>query len=285
MSKSRLCPECRNSFPGSEERCPHCARPALYPNVFTAEDAAEVDALRQRHQLARQDGLARGADAAIENFEAAIANTRAVIARPVNELQRLTTSDNEVYATFYQLLKAKVKLPTGEKWDALRGVADEALFSGYKEQIRFAALSLDGVGLMNYGKCFIILRTEMIAHRASVFEENSVLFMDHQNIMMRDADKLPHGYRATWENRDRLCVAKLAAKIDAATLPDAYSGLLLRQGTTSEEDDFVEVHIWGPLTIRTIEEVSLNPHEKRATRAITSRANRERLAKFGVIIK
>ena len=109
--------------------------------------------------------------------------------------------------------------------------------------------------------------------------------MDHQDIKMRDADKLPHGYRATWENRDKLCVAKLAAKIDAATLPDAYSGLLLQQGMTSEDDDFVEVHIWGPMTIRTVEEVSLNPREKRAARAITSQANRQRLAKFGVIIR
>jgi len=287
MSKTRLCPECGNSFPGSEERCPHCARPGLYPNVFTAEDVAEADALERRYQLARQAGMSRGidADAAIENFEIAIATTRAVIARPVAELQRLTTNDNEVYATFYQLLKAGVRLPTGEKWDTLRGVADEALFSGYKEHIRFAALSLDGSGLMNYGKCFIILRTEMIAHRASVFEENSVLFMEHQDIRMKDAHKLPHGYRATWENRAKLCVAKLAAKIDGATLPDAYSGLLLQQGRTSEEDDFVEVHIWGPMTIRTVEEVSLNPREKRAARAITSRASRERLAKFGVIIK
>jgi hypothetical protein len=138
---------------------------------------------------------------------------------------------------------------------------------------------------MNYGKCFIILRTEMIAHRASVFEENSVLFMKHQGIAMEDAHELPRGYRATWENRGQLCVAKLAAKIDGATLPDAYSGLLLQQGKTSEEDDFVEVHIWGPMTIRTVEEVTLNPREKRAARAITSRATRERLAKFGVIIK
>lgn len=285
MSKARLCPECRNGFPGSEERCPHCARPGLYPNVFTAEDAAEVDAVERRYQLARQAGMLRGADAAIENFEIEIDKTRAVIARPVGELQRLTTNDNEIYATFYQLLKAGVRIPTGEKWDTLRGVADEALFSGYKEHIRFAALSLDGSGLMNYGKCFIILRTEMIAHRASVFEENSVLFMEHQDIGMKDAHKLPHGYRATWENRGKLCIAKLAAKIDGTTLPDAYSGLLLQQGRTSEEDDFVEVHIWGPMTIRTVEEVSLNPREKRAARAITSRASRERLAKFGVIIR
>lgn len=285
MPKLRPCPECDNGFSISQERCPHCARPGLFPNVFAAQDDAEVDALRERYRLARQDATDRGADAAVESFETEIARTRAVIARPAGELQRLITSDNEVYATFYQLLEAGVRLPTGDKWDTPRGVADKLLFSGYEKHIRFAALSTDGRGLNNYGACFIVLRTDMIAHRASVFEENSVLFMQHHDVNAKDGYKLPSGYLATWENRGKLCVAKLAADIDDATVSDAYSGLLLRQGSTSEDDDFVEVHIWGPMTIRTVEEVSFNPREKRTARAITNRANRERLAQFGVVIR
>ena len=54
----------------------------------------------------------------------------------------------------------------------MRVFADDALFPGYKEQIRFAALSLDGKGLSSYGECTLILRDHMIAHRASVLEGN-----------------------------------------------------------------------------------------------------------------
>lgn len=284
-TKLRVCTECGNDFSISAACCPHCGRPGLYPNVYAAADADERAALEQRYLLAQQDAVARGAGAALGDFETETVGTHAVIARPAGELQRLLTSDNQVYATFYQLLRAGVRLSTGEKWDALRAVADEALFSGYKEQIRFAALSLDGIGVLNYGDCFIVLRTDMIAHRASVFEENSVLFMAHQNIEMSEAHNLPRGYRATWAERGKLCVAKLAAKIDAATPPGAYSALLLQQGLTSAEDDFVEVHIWGPMTIRTVEQVTFNPHAKRTARAISNRANRERLAKFGVTIR
>lgn len=285
MSKSRSCPDCSNDFIASAERCPHCGRPGLYPNVFAATGVEEVEALQRRYQLAKQEAAARGADSALSSFETEVSDTRAVIARPAGELQRLLTGDDQIYATFYQLLEAEVRLPGGEKWDTLRGVADKALFSGYEKHIRFAALSLDGVGLKNYGDCFIVLRTDMIAHRASVFEENSVLFMKHHGIKMSEAHDLPRGYRATWGNRAKLCVAKLVAKIDVSTAAGAYSNLLLQSGSASEEDEFVEVHIWGPMTIRTVEQVTLNPRTKRAARAITNRASRERLAKFGVIIR
>jgi hypothetical protein len=58
----------------------------------------------------------------------------------------------------------------------------------------------------------------------------------------------------------------------------------LQQGATSEEDEFVEVHIWGPMTVRTIAEVAFKPRAKRAQRAII-KALGERLVKAGVRIK
>jgi hypothetical protein len=282
MSTSRSCSDCGNSFHLSQPQCPHCGRPGLYGNVYAAEDADEVNALEERYQLAKHDAATRGSDTAIGNFETALLNSQAVIARPVNEVQRLATSDNELYATYYQLLNSPIRLPTGEKWDVLRASADSSLFPNYKEEIRFGALSLDGLGVSNYGECFIVLKTDMIAHRASVFEENSVRWI--QEIKFKDAHDLPKGYRATWDHRGKLSVAKLASKIDATTPSGQYSEILMRQGASTEEDDFVEVHIWGSMTIRTIERVTFNPRSKKAARIITGRANQEKLAKFGVAI-
>jgi len=254
---TRSCTSCGNSFPSSAERCPHCGQPGLFANVFAAESDSQRLALAERYRLAKEDATARGADSSVQQFEDALKDSRAVIARSSRDMLRLATRDNEIYATFYNLNSAGLRLPEGGKWDILRSVVDSALFPNYKEQIRFAALSLNGVGLSNYGEYSIVLRTDMIAHRTSVFEENSILFMEHHNIRIAEADQLPEGYRAGWEKRARLCVAKLSGRIDATTQTDEYSGLLLRQGATSDEDEFVEVHIWGPLTVRTIEEVNL----------------------------
>lgn len=280
MSQLRDCAYCGYSFHFSQHICPHCARPANYPNVYAARQPAEADALRERYRSAREAAQSRGAAAAaVEAFETELANSRAVIARPPGEVQRLSTSDNEGYASFYELVAAGARFPSGNKWDARRSTADEALFPYYKEQIRFAALTLDGAGLQGYGDNFLVLRTEMIAHRASVFEENSLrFFSEHYNSDI-DSPPLPPGYRATWAERAMLCVAKLGDRIDAATPPGAYSGILLRRGTRPEDDDFVEVHIWGPMTIRTMERVIDGKTSRHASRKITNRANKQRLAK------
>lgn len=287
MSQKRPCEHCGHSYHFSQHLCPHCARPANYPNVFAAEDPDEADALQRRYDEAKADAQSRGAETlrAVEGFEAEVSGSRAVIARSVAELQRLSTSDNEGYATYYDLVGAEVRFPSGDKWDDLRQVADPALFPHYKDKIRFAALTLDGAGLPNFGECFLVLRTEMIAHRASAFEENSLLFFSkHFRPGINELTRLPRGYRATWGERAKLCVAKLADRIDGGTGHGAYSGLLLRQGSTPDEDDFVEVHVWGPMTIRTIEQVLFNKPSRHAAREITNRANKQRLAKFGVTV-
>jgi hypothetical protein len=255
--------------------------------VYAAQDGDEAAALENRYQNAMRMVQSLGASTlrAVEGFEAEISNTRAVIARSPEELQRLTTSDREGYTSYYELVEAEVRFPSGNKWDTLRQPTDEVLFPNYKKSIRFAALTLDGRGLPSFGEYFMVLRTDMIAHRASVYEENSVLFFSkHFRRDLDDGPRLPRGYRATWDERAKLCVAKLADRIDATTTPGAYSGLLLRPGSTSEDDDFVEVHVWGPMTIRTVERVIPNKPTRHASRKIINRAIEQRLAKFGVTL-
>lgn len=163
----------------------------------------------------------------------------------------------------------------------LRELADSVLFPQYKQEIRFGALSLDGVGLPNYGPCSIVLKEKMISHRSSVFEENSILFVERRKIKISRKTNLPNGYRAAWSNRAKLCIAKLAGKIDSTTGPDKYSQILLRAGATSEDDEFVEVHIWGPMTVLTMERVIVTVPQA-SKRATIIRAIKSKLAKHNV---
>ncbi len=249
------CPYCGHDVQQPAERCPHCGRPGYFWNVIAATDSAERAALERRYQSAKRDAVSRKADGAVQDFENTVASAQAVIARSESELLRLASSTKQLYSTYYELTEAGVRLPEGDQWDVVRELADTALFPGYKKDMRFAALSLDGIGLFNYGPCSIVLREEMIAHRASVFEENFALFMERRGIKISRTPNLPKGYRAAWDERAKLCVAKLSGKIDSATSSDKYSSLLLRQGATSEDDQFVEVHIWGPMTVLTMERV------------------------------
>ncbi len=71
---------------------------------------------------------------------------RAIIARPLGEVQRLATSDKQIYATYHQLTDAGVRVPEGDKWDVLRSTVGPAIFPDYHQHIRFAALSLGTLG-------------------------------------------------------------------------------------------------------------------------------------------
>lgn len=257
VAKVRRCSDCGEDFPSSQSICPHCGRPSLFPNVFAAEQPEEQQALDQRYRTALSDARTRGCEATVAEFERAVADqTKAVIATDVGEVERLAKSDRNLFSTYYELVKAGVRLPSGDKWDVLRGVAEHAMFPGYKDNIRFAALSLDGEGVWNYGECSLTLREDRSAYRASAFEANNVVMTVYQQKnYMADALDLPQGYRATWSERGRLCVAKSSGKIQVGTVSGEFSRLLVEQGTTTAGDEFVEIHLWGPISIRTVERV------------------------------
>lgn len=285
MSFTKTCNDCRNVIARSASKCPHCGRPSLFPNVDKA--LSEQSDLESRYEKATDDARLRGVITNVEDFEKATKNSFAVINRGLSELERLVGSDFEIYATFYQL-SGTTKMPTGEVWDSRRESADSIIFTGYKEEIRFAALSLDSVGLSNYGDCSWVLREEMIAHRASVFETNTTIFVKQQNI--HDEEEMPKGYRAVWDDRAKLCVTKIAKKINATTKSADYSYLLLNQGASSSDDEFAEVHIFGPMTIRTIGEVSFKPlssgldKRKKKVKNAQIAGIKEKLAKYGVTV-
>lgn len=285
MSQYFNCPECGHKVLLSLERCPTCGRPGFFSNVIAAETPAEHLALTERYEIAKQKMIASGSENTLQSFQDAIAGSTAVMARSLIELHRLVSSDQEVYSTYYKLIDSGIRLPEGRKWDVLRSLTDTALFPNYKEQIRFAALSLTDTGLLSFGDCFITLRTEMIAHRATVFEENSILFMKHHNINLWSAANLPRGFRATWKDRALLCVAKLHGRLLEAR-DDEYARILLEQGSTSEEDQFVEVHIWGPMTIRTVSNVTLTEGVERDRMTAPLLASlREKLVALGIEVR
>lgn len=226
---SSACEFCGHDVPLAWACCPHCARPALFPNVRAAQQDGERRALELRYQEALAAAGDRGAADVLKDFEDALSRSKAVIARPVRELDRLASSDRELFA-----------------------------------------------GLPTYGDASFVLREDMIAYRASVYEDNSAFLARKHGY-----EDLP-GFRAVWAERTKLSVAKLAAEIEASTPHEQFAALLLRQGATPEEDRFVEVHIWGPMSIRTVEKVVITaPGRRQAFR----KALRDRLRGWGVEVE
>ena len=284
MPFSISCPRCSNDIPRPADCCPHCgARPELFWNVIEADHVDERAALGDRYAAAIADAATRGAGVSLQHFENALAESTAVIARPETVIHRLANNTRQLYASYYQEIEAGLRLPDDDEWSTARELADTLLFIGYQQHIRFGALSLDGKGPSNYGSCSFELRENMIADRASVLEENSVTFMERHSVKASRNPAVPKGYRAPWGSRAKVCVAKLAAHIDSTTRPNEYSGLLLRQGTTPAAHEYVEVHIFGPITILTMAKVTVTKPNKRQ-KATVVKALKSKLAKYGVSV-
>lgn len=123
----------------------------------------------------------------------------------------------------------------------------------------------------------MVLRDDMIAHRSSVFEDNSAALME------RSSYEEPPGYRAVWDERSKLCVAKLGGELRPETPPSEFPRLLLRQATEREESRFIEVHIWGSMSVRSVERVTLmRGGKRRKIRKAFELALRDQLARVGL---
>jgi hypothetical protein len=248
-----VCSYCAKEVPLSLGNCPHCAHPTAPPNVRSARLKVEQVALRERYISALEFARANKCEDLIQEFENSIAGSKVVVNTSIKRLQRLASSPRELFSGHYLEVEAgSLRLPL-DSWDRQRRMAEELLFPGYKEQIRYGVLSLEGNGLDRYGECSLALREDMIAHRTSFLESNSMLFAQHHSY------ELPEGSKATWQDRSKLCIAKLAQRL-ALERPSGgkFARLVLFEGASPTEDEFIEAHIWGPISIRTVESVRVS---------------------------
>src|ERR1022692_1241272 len=103
--------DCGHELPVRADRCPHCGRPGLFPNVRAAQQPDELSELERRYARARAEIQGRGCDGVADAFERAIASSHAIIARPLSEVERLARNDREGYSTYYKAIEGEARLP------------------------------------------------------------------------------------------------------------------------------------------------------------------------------
>lgn len=239
------CPNCGTPFQATEDTCSACNEHLGFPNVRAAEEPTERDALRQRYKEAIDRAAARGAKAAVENFEAEVKRSLAVINCDVYRLRELIVVEKALYANYYLGVRSEVRRAADVENDRQRRSVDALLFGAYADKLRNAALSIDGKGLTSYGAYSVVLREVAVAKRASLLEENSYSFVARHNL--KPSEPIPIGYRCAWANRHELAIAKLGDIIEASTPPADYPRVLLSDKGKRADDDFIEVYIYGSL--------------------------------------
>jgi hypothetical protein len=163
------------------------------------------------------------------------------------------------FPNYHDMVARMHRPPDGPDWDLPRTIYDESVFPGYKEDIRFAALSLDGRGVRRFGACVAKLREDVLCQAASVFVENSFFAREKARDVL---DSLPAA-RAAWLHRDLLAVAKLAGNLPPPFTHSNVAPALLVDSPNVRDDEFVEVHVFGPIGAEAVTEVSVPPNERK----------------------
>ena len=254
------CPECGASVPSHARYCSVCAADVGFPNIRFAERADEQKALNIRLQNAKTSAKARGVESTLEAFGVAVATSHTVLARDLGTLHSMLKSDNLLYISFHQQVRSHFRIPEDNKWDKGRAAAESTINPHFFDQINFACLSLDGIGTSGYGDYHITLKDKLVERRTTVFEENPFVFCERHRIIAGNAP--PFGYRATWEKRGLLAMAKLQHNLSGTTTRDQFPGILVQRGAALGCGDFIEAHIYGPLHRATIERV-IGPRPRR----------------------
>ena len=262
------CPndECSAEVPPHKRNCVVCGADAGCPNVRAASEFIEVRALAFRFERARTHAKSVGAEQLFSEFCNAVRSSKAVVSLPLSRINELVSSDNSLYETFYQGVEADRRLPEINEWDSIRQSVDALVFPHYFKEIRFGALTLDGRGVAKYGGLSIVLRDVAIRNRTSVFEENTIEFVKRH---VAKGSAIPAGYRAVWDARHRLAAAKIAPEFCSSTKKEDFPSLLL------DGDDFVEVHIFGPIHRRAIERLTGKRPKQRSDRVLLKSIERK----------
>lgn len=272
------CPECDAAVRSYERNCAVCNADVGYPNVRAASMEPERQALEERMIDAANSCARRGCSEVLEKFQNEVRQSRAVLCRSLNQVLTLISSDNDLYASFYSQVNAQTKRPEETVIERERLVADAILFPYYQHEIRFASLSLDEHGAINYGACSLVLSDAAIRNRATVFEKNSVEFCRERKLGV--GTPLPPGYRAPWKDRATLAAAKLYESLKPDTHSASFPSMLLNKKT----GDFIEVHIFGPLHRRAVEAISVAPISHPSDEALIIEIER-RAEEFGASVR
>lgn len=247
------CKICNSEIPDTAEKCFTCGFYAGLPNVRAAERAEEIHSLDERYQKAFDIAKVNGYLSLLEKFDESLKQTSAVINGDLDSLYFFIRSSRSLYSNYERGVQGRIRKPAAQDDARKRLGVGAILFGDYADEITYAALSLDGSGPHSYGPYAMKLKDIAVRNRATLLENNSYDFVPKYNL--KPGDKPPPGYTASWNNRNKLAVAKLAERITHDTKETEFAQLLLFSEGNRATDEFVEVHIYGTFDPKAVESI------------------------------
>lgn len=254
LSHAPMCNHCGALISELSDKCFTCGESVGAPNVRSANAPEEKRALDARYNKVLTDAAVIGTQERLKEFGGRMKLTCAVVNVDINFLHTFVTNEKALYTSYLLGVQGELRKPAQVGDDRHRLIVEGMMFGSYGKDIRYAALSLDGKGVHSYGNYSVRLREVAINKRATLLEDNSYAFAEKHG--MTAGQQIPAGYRSSWEDREKLAVAKLAHRIPSAGSEADYPSLLLFSEGNHKTDDFIEVQIYGTFDTQSIESVT-----------------------------
>lgn len=257
------CPKCDGPVPEVERYCPTCTQDLGPPNVRESGSAQEVASLAQRASEELENAGKQGSAQSIQDFSDSVkTRSSVVVAMPASVARRLVSDPKSVFDNYELLTGTGKRLAATADNDRHRAAVSGLLFGTYGAKIRYGVLSLTTTGLPTYDDVACRLRSIAVQDRVSFLESNSYKFVEANSL--KPGMAIPSGYRAVWNNRHLLAVAKLARLVTSTGTDQDWQNLLIYSGVSDRaNDEFIEAHIYDGFTFNAIEEMAALPGRDR----------------------
>lgn len=183
-----------------------------------------------------------------------------VVAMPAQIARSLVSDPRTIYANYEALVGSALRRPASPENDRHRKAVAALLFGHADAAIRYGNLAIGNEALESYGDVSCRLRSEAVRKRTSFLEENSYDFVRRHKII--SGDPIPAGFRAVWENRDKLALAKIAGRLRPGQRNEELRACLVSSSGDRTNDQFIEAHIHGGFSVDAIDSMSKIPKSR-----------------------
>jgi len=246
------CSRCGSSIDASADRCKSCGQGLASPNVRAAD--RQRSALYDRYDVVSAGLIASGYRDRLEALRALVRKSAVVMTMSVSRAMGLFRSKDDDRS--YLALSSPGDTGSWALASSVQAIAEHVLFPGYGREIAYATLSPTGDGIWRFGPVAVQLNERFITHRSSILDSAAphlVNKMALADVWSAQASV----FTSTFEDRDKLAVIKVGDRISSAKTADELSLLLLRQGDRPLRDDFMEVAIYGPITLEAVQAIRI----------------------------
>lgn len=249
------CPKCRAPLSAHSRHCPTCKADAGAPNVRDVSSEDEKSSLFARFEAAKADAIAAGCESEFAEFILFIQEKACVIVNmPASVARDMASNPRDIYLNYEKLVGTGSRLPASMANDKQRRGIGGFIFGSIAENIVYGFMGFSEASLKSYGRIACQMKTVAIADRVTFLEENSYpFFARHQHLICKG--EFPKGYRAVWDNKQNLVLAKLGKAIRPGYGENDFKRLLLTPGDRDQEE-FLEAHIYEGFNIYAIEQMS-----------------------------